>query len=209
MVNLFGPNQYPRKDPYEDLKVQRIEEEKFDKEKKEPALESKPSPKKPYLWAAVTLLFHKLFSFFSKEEAQTPDVYLTLELENLCNLHSYFEKMKENNLSGDMEFLQKFSLLWHKFIEDTFRLKKLSPLYKEIEFFIEEIQSYPEDSDHSFGYYLSEYAGSEWLPYPFLQLFQKLFEEHLQNKDRSHLEKWTSHLKILIDHFKEDAPEDS
>jgi hypothetical protein len=63
---------------------------------------------------------------------------------------------------------------------------------------IDAIQHYPERQQHSLGYYLSEYAGQKWLPFPYMEMIQKIHAEHLKNPTESALAQWTHRIDRLL-----------
>ena len=67
-----------------------------------------------------------------------------------------------------------------------------------MENFIESVQKYPENDEHSLGYYLTEYAGSDWLPFPFMEILQNLHFSHQTDPHNSYLSQWVKTLKEII-----------
>ncbi len=171
------------RDPYEAYRVEAIERDRREKEKQE----GSPPPEEPKekRWIVVAYLLtllHKLFDLFqgipekgiaSKDE--------TAIRENLVLLKAAFETMKMEDRSQDIEFLNRLSQLWQNVLEDALLLKRFSFLSKELKNLIDSIQHYPQKQQHSLGYYLAEYAGQKWLPFPFMELIQKIHTEHLQS----------------------------
>ena len=62
---------------------------------------------------------------------------------------------------------------------------------------IEEMRLYPLGADHTLGYYLSEYVGQEWLPFPFIDILSTLHKEYQENAS-SILGGWISLLDALV-----------
>lgn len=202
MSNISGPH-FP-KDPYKDIKVHRIEEQKIEKEPYQ-ELPIPRSSKKNAFFAAFLLLLKKAFSFLFPQTANKTTFYLQMEIESIQALVSYLEKMKQNDLSQDLPFLNQLCLVWHKFLDTTIKCKKITSYYAKIEELVAAFYHSATEKEHTLGHYLTEYAGSEWLPFPFLQLIQDLYQEYLRDPSTSRLEAWTKLLCKLIECLEKEA----
>lgn len=191
---------YP-KDPYEDIKVQQIERERLEKDEAKAKEQRKKSKAGYYIWLQMLLFFKKLASAFAlaprKEEVKE-----TVLVSDLEKLRGAFEKLKTVDFSQDVPYLNFLSETWHNFLDDAATIKKDEPFFAKMEEFIEQVQEYPNGQEHSLGYYLAEFAGGEWLPFPFMELLLRLHEEHTENPEESHLKRWTELLKTLIEQIK-------
>ena len=67
---------------------------------------------------------------------------------------------------------------------------------------MQKIQHYPEYEEHTFGYYLTEYAGQKWIPFPYMEMVQKIHSEHMKNPKGSALTEWTNLIDELLSKIK-------
>ncbi|MBU6446862.1 MAG: hypothetical protein KGQ49_05635 [Verrucomicrobia bacterium] len=116
--------------------------------------------------------------------------------QTLGSLKASLELLKGNDLSQDIHFLNALAHSWNKAIEE-------SPAFDEevlrlFNLFAKKILHYPETKQHTFGYYLTEYAGQRWIPFPYMELVQKIHREHAINPDGSDLTEWTRLLDDAI-----------
>ncbi len=111
--------------------------------------------------------------------------------ENLLLLQKTFFKMMEEDKSQDVTFLNGLSIHWLQLLIAASKNIELMPLIKDIE-------SHPEHEEHTFGYYLEEYAGQKWLPFPYMEMIQKLHHEHLLDPPSSDLTRWTKMIEDLL-----------
>jgi|SRR5579872_626205 len=188
------------RDPYEAYRVDAIERDrqaKEDQRKKPPPEE--PQEKRWIVVAYILMMLNKIIELFqgvpergigSQEEKAIR--------ENLLLLRAAFETMKKEDRSQDIDFLNRLSQLWQTVLEDALRFKRVSLLSKELKNLIDKIQHYPQSQQHTLGYYLAEYAGQKWLPFPFMELIQKIHTEHLQSPRQSALTDWTTQIDNLL-----------
>ncbi len=189
------------KDPYEDIKTQRVEREKEEKEKfRERERERKKSSGFAFFtWFQTALFFRKLLGFLlsPKEEEKKKSVHSAL-IHSIEQVKDGFERLKTIDFSQDTQYLSHFSSCWHAFFEEVSHIKRGAPFYASLERFITEVETYPNGQEHSLGYYLDEFAGSEWLPFPFMEMLAVLHKEHISSPETSRLSLWTNALKALI-----------
>lgn len=125
-------------------------------------------------------------------------------LSTLRELRTLFNTLKKNNLSESADFAKELSTCWHKLLyaseHKIAALKKQVNLVKAQEF-IKTIREFPPNSDYSFGYYLSGYAGEKWLPFPFIEILKFLYEDTLVNGEKGILHAWTLSLTEIIETF--------
>lgn len=196
-MDIRSPHDQP-KDPYEDINAERVEREKFEKEKERERQRKKKSKLSFFLWIQMMLFFKKLTQIFmpAKQISKAkPYEALIVHLEKVKDI---FEKLKTIDFSEDMQYLQYFSDSWHEFLEDASKIKKDVSFYPFLEKFIHHVQYYPKSAEHSLGYYLGEFAGSEWVPFPFMELLKKLHQDHLTSPHSSTLKIWTEALNDLL-----------
>jgi len=70
------------------------------------------------------------------------------------------------------------------------RNEKATNLIKKI---IDEINDYPKNSEFTLGYYISEFAGYSWVPFPYMEMLQNLHLEDKKDPINSHLSHWIRH----------------
>lgn len=177
--------------------VSRLEKERKEKEEFSKALSDST---KTILTASILLFLKKLFDSYpikSKEgEGQLS--------ENLEAFKNLLEHLGSKDESNGPKYAQQLSELWHK-LELDFNLlayfeRKNPKLGRKIKNLVDEINRYPSDKEHSFGYYLKENTGKEWLPLPYREILSLLHKEHQRKPHESHLFKW---LLLIEDILKE------
>lgn len=134
-----------------------------------------------------------------KEKKQEAEVNLIAILKNFCDK---FEVLMDHNESRNYKFVQSLSDLWHNTIEYINECDLLMQPPKHVEplkTVMKQIFQFPKKSDHSFGYYLNEYAGEKWLPFPFMDLLNTLHEDAVLNGTKSILYDWHRSLKLILD----------
>jgi len=194
------------RDPYEGYRVEQVERERQAKEKQKEEFPEEDSPeKKSIIFAYVLMLLHRLFELFHG----MPEKGISAESEkgirtHLLRLFAFFETMKKEDRSQDIDFLNALSKTWENILEDALLFKKSSILAKEFRKLVDDIQHYPPKQSHTLGYYLSEYAGQKWLPFPYMELIQKIHQEYLRLRTQSALESWTKSIEQLLILMKSD-----
>ena len=109
---------------------------------------------------------------------------------------------KPKRSRNSYRFLNSLSNLWHQMLEDVLRFRRQTALSVKMRTFIREFQHYPENQEHSLGYYLTEYAGQKWLPFPYMEMISRLYANHKKNPQTSLLTRWSSELEALIQMLK-------
>lgn len=179
-------------DPYKGYRVEPIE-----KDKKTPGDRFKP-PEEPKasstLAAHLLFLFHKLLDFFGgKKEGGGSAVE-----NHLLALKQLLEILKSEDRSQDVSFLNSLSEIWHQLLEDLPLLETGPLLPLPFRQFIKEMELYPEGQEHTLGYYLAEYAGQKWLPFPYMELIQQLHAQHQKEPTSSALTRWVGYINVLL-----------
>lgn len=182
------------RDPYDKLRVEPIEEDKLTKnDRRKPPVEKSSDEK---LGAAAYLLqaFRSIVDFFLESPSMAKSVEKDAR-ENLLRLKEAFEILKKQDRSQDIQFLNDLSKIWQHVLEDCLRFNRDSSVAEQFKALVKKIQHYPPGQPHTFGYYLAEYAGQKWIPFPYMELVQKLHNDHEKNPTVSALVQWT----VLID----------
>ncbi len=200
------PGGHFSKDPYEDIKIQKIERDKEEKEKLKKSEEKNKAKAAFFLWLHLMLFFKRLTKALlgPTEAIKKKNVFADL-LIHIEKIKDCLERLKTIDFSQDMQYLSYFSECWHQFLEDAVQIKKTTPFFHMLEHFIQEMQEYPTKQEHSLGYYLAEFAGSDWVPFPFMELLSGLHREHMTRAETSHLQRWTASLKDLTNYIKSQA----
>jgi hypothetical protein len=162
------------KDPYEEYR-KALEKEKQDKETPE-------EPKKSLFPIAQIILWIQKILYRLIHPASGLK-------EHLTELKSMFQTLQKEDRSDDVDFSARLSKIWIQILDDYQHRNKTDPTLKA---FIKTIQSYPEGQENTLGYYLSETVGQGWLPFPYIELIQKLHFEPV------HLTLWIGQLDELI-----------
>lgn len=185
-------------DPYEKYRVEALERDRLAKEEKQKKAPEEPK-KEIALGAQLLLLFNKLVELFEEatERGLTPKAEKKIG-ENLFSLKDSLEKMKREDFSQDSIFLGQVSQQWHQLLDDALKFKRSTPLAIRFIALIKSIESYPENSEHTLGYYLMEHAGKRWLPFPFMELVQKMHKDHQKDPYSSILTLWTAKIDELL-----------
>lgn len=173
---------------YYELKAIRDETERGEKQ---------PSKQNLTFTAYVLLLLQKFFSFLIKSQELSKSTQKQIK-ENLLQMKSTLTILKYEDKSQESPFLKNLSQTWQKMLENSLQFKKMTPLAIEFKNFIKEIASYPEGQDHSLAYYLSEYAGGAWLPFPYMELIQRLHILSEKNPSSNPLDEWIHSLEKII-----------
>lgn len=178
------------------FRVERIEEDKLTKDDKEKKPPEESSTEKLSIGAFLLNMFHKAVDFF----IESRETSKTIETEARNNLHSLkeaFETLKKEDRSQDVQFLNNLSKIWQHVLEDSLHFKKdiIALKFRDL---IQRIQHFPQNQAHTLGYYLTEYAGQKWVPFPYMELIQMIHTEHEKNPTVSALTSWTIRIDELV-----------
>ena len=192
-------------DPYERYRVERLE---ADKKTKDEEKKKEPEPEKtsPAAMGAYLLhLFHRFLDVFEDtSEKGISNSAEKLVRDNLILIKESLETLKREDRSQDAPFLNRLSELWHHALEDILRFRRETPLAVLFKQLIKDIDTYPEKQEFSFGYYLTEYAGQKWLPFPYMELVMRLHDQHQKNPESSALTRWTDAIDALAKRMEPD-----
>jgi hypothetical protein len=187
-----GPEHDPLKSYY---RVEEIERIRLDEERqgKRPPNEPPEDEGKPGFSAFVLLLMDKVLEYVKHSINRGLSAASEIEVrETLLLFKAALETMMQEDRSQDAPFLKRVSQIWQKTLEQSLSLKASSPLGKQLRAFIKEIETYPENEEHTFGYYLDEYVGLQWLPFPYMELILKLHRQHEADPGSSLLARWAA-----------------
>jgi hypothetical protein len=198
----FQPPVSGEHDPFDKYRVSEIIKDKSARDATE-GDEKYEVPQGHAFLAYVSLIFKKLLDIF--EETTERGLAVSAEndvREHLVLLKAAMETLKIEDRSQDSAFLNHVSLLWHHLLEAVLRFRRQTPFAIKMRSFIKEFQNYPEKLQHSLGYYLTEYAGQKWLPFPFMEIVHRLYSEHKKAPESSHLVRWSKELDEMIQSLK-------
>lgn len=185
-------------DPYERYRIESVEREREERERRSGGGGDEP-PEEKWRFAAYFLkLVHRITTLLLESPEKEVSLSEKGSVESLRSLKAAFEILKREDRSEDIQFLNHLSKLWQQVLEDALSFKRDSDLSARYKMLIKKIQRFPEDQVHTFGYYLSEYAGQKWIPFPYMEMIQKIHSEHEKNPDMSALTEWTAMIDRLL-----------
>lgn len=191
-----GPEQDPLERYYRVEELERIRREEEKKGKRPPPRGlSEPNPG----WSAFILfLFDKLFTYLRQSVWKGMESgSLKSARETLLLIKASFEIMMQEDRSQDAQFLKQLSKRWQEVLELSIEFSQTA-WSKQLKRFIKDIERYPENEEHTFGYYLDEFAGQSWLPFPYMELIQKLHHQHELDPPSSLLTRWTTMIEEIL-----------
>jgi hypothetical protein len=175
-------------DPYDRYRIDAVGRERHTGNGGEP-------PEDKGGWAVYFLkLFHRILTLLSLDEKRGPK----RAEGSLRSLKDAFETLKREDRSEDIAFLNDLSQSWQNVLEESLLLQRESELSSQYKTLIKKIQHFPEHQTHTFGYYLSEYAGQKWIPFPYMELIKKIHSEYEKNPAGSALTEWTALIDQVI-----------
>ena len=193
-------------DPFEKYRVAEIEKEKNPRDASE---ETGPFPSKPRsaFVAFVILILKKFLDLFEHTTEQGLSASAQeMVLEHLALFQAALETLKMEDRSQDSLFLNKLTELWHQLLEDSYSFRRHTLLSMKIRSFIKTLQHYPAHQEHSLGYYLTEYAGQKWLPFPYMEMIRHLHTDHNKSQENSLLSIWSKEIEEMIQMIKPQKP---
>ena len=162
-----------------------------------------PSSKIFHFATAVLLLKKFIAEFTESTKSRAASINKQKTLEDLKAFKAVLDELGSIDKSHDPEYTQRLSILWQNLYENCIGLDEKAiqsdPLVSQIYRFVNEVKNYPPGEDHTLGYYLSEHAGQDWIPFPFMKLLAELHEAHNISSD-SQLTLWIDELSSIIGH---------
>ena len=124
-----------------------------------------------------------------------------LELE-LTDFKNVLVDLTKKDVSRDPDYAQHLSQVWHQLLESAnlveFLERKKTDVLVQLKTLIETFNHYPAKQEHSLGYYMTEFAGKEWLPFPFMEQLHLLYEDYVSHKKESQLFHWISSIDLIL-----------
>jgi hypothetical protein len=182
------------------LKVQRVEQLKADKEGIEELAKKNP---RALLMACLCAYVRKTALFLASRPLAGQKSALADELElELLQLKKTLESLIKEDVSRDPDYAQHLSLVWHQLLESVnlveFLERKKNDVLTQLNILIVTFDHYPPRQEHSLGFYMTEFAGKEWLPFPFMEQLHQLYEDYQSNKKESQLYHWISTIDLIL-----------
>lgn len=173
----------------DEIKVSPIEE---DKKGREGGGNLTPEKKRATAYGSVVVLLKKFAALFTNKEGPLLADELTFSIDTLKKL---LNQLKEADQSENAHFCQNFSELWHTIHEEVL-LAKRAKIKTEVDLakvniVLTDMDHYPPYEERKLSFYLSQYAGEQWLPVPFMEILKKLHNDYKLYRNASILEKWT------------------
>ncbi len=181
----------------EGVLIPRVESDKKGKEE----FANLPEAIKKTVNAAILSYLKSLFdSYHLLSPSEEKESHLLEDLKTFKNLLSH---LGSKDQSKHPEFAQQLSGLWHKIGQDfnfiKFLEKKNPTIILKLKKIIDEIMQYPPGQEHSFGYYLTEHVGADWLPFPYIEILLLLHKEHQRKPHDSHISNWIHQIDHIIE----------
>jgi len=197
MSNIINPGNQPSKDW---LTVQRTEKLKADKENLEELAKKNP---RALLMACLCAYVRKTALFLASRPLAGQKSALANELElELSAFKKALVQLTIEDASRDPNYAQHLSQAWHQLFDSVnlveFLERKKSDVLTQLKTLIATFENYPTGQEHSLGYYMTEFAGKEWLPFPFMEQLHRLYEDHLTHKKESQLSHWISAIDLIL-----------
>ncbi len=184
--------------PYEKIVVHPIEKDRKERE----SFTSLKNATRSQIYAALLSFFKKILSSFSsKEKGQILILDLQHLIEHIVIFRQQLITLSLEDQSHNPDFTQQLSDLWHLILEACHSLSfssDSSKILAKVKFFISQVQNFPPGADHTLGYYFTEYAGKDWIPFPFMELLQQLHEEYNASPVISVLNNWLALLNEIL-----------
>ncbi|MEM7174740.1 MAG: hypothetical protein AAF443_02280 [Chlamydiota bacterium] len=193
------------------IRVNPIEE---DKKGTENSIVYQPVTDEPdaFLVTSAILLFMKNFISLLDLAKKTPTTEFVIDepLRDIYVFYSLLEHLKQSDLSRDPAFCRQLSETWNRLLQHRMLMHRIQKKPKinitTFDALIKAINTFPSSEDQKLGYYLSEQAGKEWLPTPFMDLLYRLYDDYHINRHQSHLEKWTQLIFSMAPNLKPQLP---
>lgn len=187
--------------PYEEIRINPIEKDK--KGKEEPYKGLPPSTAKPLVFGSLVSYFKKFLNiFFGKDRSPLLFFDQHQMLEDVAAFKKLLQILSQNDESHIPEYTQQLSGLWHNLLDDCNSILATSAAAPsnlvKLKAFVDEMYHYPLEEDHTLGYYFTEYAGKDWIPFPFMKILQHLHEECTDSPQTATLIKWLDTLTDIL-----------
>ncbi len=165
------------------------------------------SKKKPPNSIIEVLFFLRLKALIGLVTGKKRRIHFTKDPQKLSQdlekLHTLLSLLCRKNKSKEPEYLEKLSSAWKSITDNCSSLLQAHAEDFSIELKMKElllsVNNFPKEADYKMGYYLSEGAGYEWLPVPFMHMLKDLHLEYQSHFESSQLSIWIEHIEALQD----------
>ena len=166
-------------------------------------IEEEERKKRVNLYGAFLVYFNKLIDRFDTSGERTAKAISNEGLPgNVKEFKVLLEIIRDLDQSENSQFCQQFSEAWVRLLQDVQVLshtkRKQEIDLKKLSVLMTDIDHYPPNEEHKLGYYLSNYAGEDWLPLPFRDILKQLYSDHVVNEKNSILNKWIQLIEDLL-----------
>jgi len=190
------PKDFDKADPL-NIKVIRIEPE-TDSQQNNPIQDKKLKSSILTELALFLLLERKSEKLLNPQlsELLLQDLFATLQ-----KFKSLLETLMKSDISQNYLYAESLSKNWHFILDhvvDENRKKRPHQYLERLKSLIQTLHTYPPNSDHSLGYYLTQFTGESWLPIPFTEILYQLYENAIINPSKNHLKQWTQAIEIIL-----------
>jgi len=197
----IDPGAQPQRDWYAVEKAEHVRHKPGEEEMKEPPRKSPET----ILAGAFAAFLKRIFILLSTIKPRGQAVVLS----TLSDLAAYLEKFKENLIllsredqSFNPEFVHNLALSWHALVEavrmmDILERKRKTEVWA-LQSLVKDIGDYPPKEDHTLGFYMVDFIGKEWLPFPFVELLSSLHADFQVMKEKSTLASWIAAINQII-----------
>ncbi|NGX50874.1 MAG: hypothetical protein K1060chlam2_00725 [Chlamydiae bacterium] len=193
--------------PSEGRKEDHIIVDPIEADKKTKREGRRPQPpeekKQSAIYGALLIFFNRLTTLFLRSEGESEESLSQDDLlTSVQTLKQLIQSLKEVDQSGSVRFCQQLSDLWHALYQELqsishsrrrsyVNIEKLIALLTDMEHF-------PPNEDHKLGFYLENYAGEKWLPFPFREILKALHSDHRVNQEYSTLNSWSELITEIL-----------
>jgi len=174
------------------LTVQRVEKLKADKETEEELAHKNPQG---LLMASFSAYIRKLLIFLATGPLAGKQG-LAAEVDHILTV---FKKallqLSKEDVSQSPDYIDSLSKCWHTLLNVVHLIELLdrkSTTLEPLKIFITHIQTYPPKEEHTLGFYLTQSAGKEWLPFPVLEILHHL------HQDTARLQGWIEAIDKIL-----------
>lgn len=183
-------------------RVNPIEADRHAKETFE-RLEEEERKKRFNLYGAFLVFFSKLLNQFDTSEEGTAKAISSEGISgNIKEFQVLLQIVQELDQSENSQFCQQLSEAWVRLLQDVQVLshtkRKQNVDLKKLSILMTDIDHYPPNEEHKLGYYLSHYAGEDWLPLPFRDILKQLNSDQTVNQQNSILSKWIDLIEDIL-----------
>lgn len=185
--------------PYGEIVVNPIEKERKEKE----GYADLQYPTQSQSVAILFSWFRKILNTLSNTGAHLAfSGDLSHLLDTVTALRQHLLVLAAEDQSHNPVFMEELPELWHNLLDHCNSLSSLQgpapEILNKVRFLISQIENFPHGADHTLGQYFTQYAGKDWIPFPFMELLQGLHEEYIAAPNISVLHNWLLLLEEIL-----------